>query len=502
MPPPGRRIACLLVKSLPLAAHTRATPELREAAFAVSLGAGARAPLGFVAPAAQRLGIVPGMTVVQGRAVLPDLIVVPRAPALERAAAAALLDVAASFSPLMEAAEPGRIFLDLAGLNALYGPDQALALELARRARELGVAPAVGIAASKSVAALAAACGPIRVIDPGREAEFLNWLPLEMVVADPELEARLERLGIRRLGDLARLEAAELGSRMGPEALTLLHLLRGDRDGALVCAPAAEAFVEGMELEYGLESLEPLSFILRTLLERLSARLKLRGLSAGALHLSLALADHRRDERQIALAAPTHEVRPLLGLLLLALEKQPPAAGIEGVTLTAQPSLPRPAQSDLFLPPTPAPERLQITLARLVALCGPEQVGTLLPANSYRPEALERLPFVTAPPRPQPAAPAAEFNRMVIRALRPAHEVEVLCVRDLPEFVRGEGISARVVAMAGPWRRQGEWWDRPAVPAAGGFARDYYEMALSDGAIYRLYQDLATSRWFMDGIYD
>jgi len=495
----GRRIACLLVKSLPLAAHSRATPELREAAFAVSLGTGTRAPLGFVAPAAARMGIVAGMTVAQGRAVLPDLIVVPRAPTLEQAAAAALFDVATSFSPLIEVAEPGKIFLDLAGLATLYGPEQALALELAHRARKVGVAPTVGIAASKSVAALAAACGPLRVIDPGREAEFLDWLPLEMVLANPELEARLERLGIRRLGDLRHLDAAELGGRMGPEALSLLHLLRGDRDDALICAPAAEEFIEGMDLEYGLEGLEPLGFILRTLLERLCARLRIRGLSAGALRLSLALADHRRDERQIALAAPTHEVRPLLGLLLLALEKQPPLAAIEGAILTAQPSHPRPAQNDLFLPPTPAPERLQTTLARLAALCGPDRVGTLLPANSYRPEALERHPFAPPPPSPQPSAPAAEFNRMVIRALRPAHEVEVLCARGLPEFVRGEGISARVVAMAGPWRRQGEWWDRPAT---GGFARDYYEMVLSDGAIYRLYHDLATSRWFMDGIYD
>ncbi|HLH75231.1 MAG TPA: DNA polymerase Y family protein [Candidatus Binataceae bacterium] len=497
--PSGRRIACLLIKDLPLAAYRRAAPELREAAFAISLGAGMRAPLGFVAPAAARLGIVTGMTVAQGRAVLPDLIVVPRAPALEQAAAAALLDVAASFSPLIEVAEPGKLFLDLAGLNALYGPDQLLALELVRRARAVGIAPAVGIAASKSVAALAAACGPIRVIDPGREAEFLNWLPLELVT-NPELEARLERLGIRRLGDLARLDAAELGGRMGPEALSLLHLLRGDRNGAvLVCTPAAEEFIEGMDLEYGLESLGPLSFILRALLERLSARLRIRGLSVGALNLSLALTDHRHDERHIALAAPTHEVRPLLALLLLELEKQPPLAGVEKITLSAQPSLPRPAQSDLFLPPTPAPERLQTTLARLVTLCGPDRVGTLLPANSYRPEALERHPFAPPPPRPQPSAPAAEFNCMVIRALRPAHAVEVLCARGLPEFVRGEGISARVVAMAGPWRRQGEWWDRPAT---GGFARDYYEMALSDGAIYRLYHDLATSRWFMDGIYD
>jgi hypothetical protein len=70
-----------------------------------------------------------------------------------------------------------------------------------------------------------------------------------------------------------------------------------------------------------------------------------------------------------------------------------------------------------------------------------------------------------------------------------------------------------VVSIAGPWRRQGEWWKtasggRDAAngggsnAVAGGFAHDYYEMALDDGGVYRVYRDLRTERWFVDGIYD
>jgi len=79
--------------------------------------------------------------------------------------------------------------------------------------------------------------------------------------------------------------------------------------------------------------------------------------------------------------------------------------------------------------------------------------------------------------------------------------------------VRGRQIGARVVSIAGPWRRQGEWWktalnaecgaENGVPPAARcGFAHDYYEMALDDGGVYRVFRDLRTDLWFVDGIYD
>jgi hypothetical protein len=101
-------------------------------------------------------------------------------------------------------------------------------------------------------------------------------------------------------------------------------------------------------------------------------------------------------------------------------------------------------------------------------------------------------------------------------------EVEVMCrVGGMPEFIRGRNLGARVVSLAGPWRRQGEWWspaaasgtlspsraDRRArwpegLGAPAAFARDYYEVALDDGGVYRVFRDLSSGEWFLDGIYD
>jgi protein ImuB len=53
-----------------------------------------------------------------------------------------------------------------------------------------------------------------------------------------------------------------------------------------------------------------------------------------------------------------------------------------------------------------------------------------------------------------------------------------------------------VLAAAGPWRASGEWW----TPAA--WDRDEFDVALSDGALYRLYLDRFRGRWFLEGSYD
>jgi len=127
------------------------------------------------------------------------------------------------------------------------------------------------------------------------------------------------------------------------------------------------------------------------------------------------------------------------------------------------------------------------------------QLGELRAHDCYRPEAIEVVSF--EPPAPYPAAKtngskANGWTKIVVRALRPAEEVEVLCNRGEPEFVRGSNICARVVSIAGPWRTQGEWWSET------NFARDYYDLALADGGVYRMFHDLNNSRWFVDGIYD
>ena len=504
-----RRIACLLVRDFSLAALVRANPDLSGDALALSSDYTPNAGILALSPKARAAGLRPAMTVAQARAILPELVVVRPSAAAEDSARDALYDVAVSVSPLVEEGPPGVVWLDAGGLDRLFGTEESIAAELVCRARHAGMEASAGIASGKEVALMAARCGGQRSIAPHREREFLAWLPLEIIdpaVEDDELFTLLARWGIRRLGDLARLPAEAVGTRLGRRGAELSRLARGAADPApLVARRRAEEFVEKAELEAAVDSLEPLCFVLNAMLGRLLARLALRGLHAGDLQVELELDGHRRDCRRIALAAAGAEARPLLAILRIALEADPPRTSVAAVLLSAEPRPARLVQSELFAPPSPAPSRLEAILARIAAICGPQRMGTLRPLDSYRPEAVALAPFAPPPPSAMPAAPAdgadtaLGFVRLAVRLIRPAEEVEVLCTGTSLDFVRGRNLGARVVTAAGPWRRCGEWWrDEPQ----DSFARDYYDLALSDGGVYRIFRDLRSDRWFLDGIYD
>ncbi|HEX4208792.1 MAG TPA: DNA polymerase Y family protein [Candidatus Binataceae bacterium] len=545
------RIACLRTEAFPLAAAIRANPELRDQPLAM-----VRAPdrvkrrgqplyfphseLVDVGALAHQAGVRTGMTVAQARALLPNLVIGHRAAAAEQSAADALADVAESISPLIEPGAPGQVWVDLTGSEQFYrytingsdkgidpaieesaeGLETAIGEELVRRSARVGLAIAVGIGSSKALAELAARCGGVRVIAAGQEREFLDWLPLDLIAQGnggrDDLAAALKRLGIRRLGDLARLDPRAIGSRFGNRGVELARLARGEGATRLTVRARTEVYSESLELDYGIESLEPLGFVLRGLLIQLTERLQMRGLAAGAMALSLGLTDHRRDERRIAVAAPTVELSALLTLINLSLEKAPPPAAVETIRLTIEPRAPRPSQADMFLPPTPAPDKLEAAIARIAALNGPDRIGTLTSAASYRPEAVRLGTFAPGPATPLPPQRQSSVGRLVMRAIRPPEEVEVMCKRETPEFVRGRTLCAKVIFAAGPWRYQGEWWaasndDQAAVANGSGawqatapnpYARDYYELALADGQVYRAYCDRHTMRWFVDGMYD
>jgi len=554
------RLACLFVPDFPLAALLRVEPELRGEPVVVADAPGPRARLLAVSTAAARQGVTTNLTVAQAVAIDASLVVRPISTDLLRAAQAALCDAAESFSPRVEDSGNGVAYLDLDGLGTLFDGrhgeaasklarrqttehrqqnptlanveesvvcclssgvsphwESQLANALAQRAAHLGLDAHVGVAGSKVAAALAARNGGgVTVIPRGEEWSFLAPVPVALLAPSPELAATLQRWGIRCIGELAALPASAVGARLGPEGVQLVRRARGEDERPLVPRPLPLHFEEGIDLEYGIDGLEPFCFVLRGLLDRLTARLAVRGFICGDLRLSLRLATRGRDERTVTVAAPSNDVKALLTLIRLQLEVHPPPAAIEAVWVAAVPERLRAAQLDLFRPNGPAPARLAVTLARLTAICGAERVGAPQVADTHRPDAYGLAAFA---PNQQVESRESRVERenglrksaslstlncqlsteilpLALRAVRPPQAVEVFCTRDRPEFVRGARLAGRVVHAAGPWRVQGEWW------SAGRYARDYYDAQLSDGCVYRLYCDLTTRSWFVEGIYD
>lgn len=528
------RLACLTVPLFPLAARLRSEPELIREALAILEGNGQAARVIAATRAARAAGVRPGLSLPQARALCPKLAVRPRDAISERAAEEALIEVADAFSPRVESGGDGTIFLDLDGLpraaslaatpaiTAPGGVEHALGRDLAAAADAAGLPARVGIASSKLAARVAAGLPGSPVIVPsGEEAAFLAPLPLSRLAPEVDLSSTLERWGVRSIGDFARLPPAEVASRLGRSGSDLHKVARGLDPRPLVPREPPPCFEEGMSLEWPLATIEPFLFIGRAALERLVKRLEGAGLACLRLEIDLTLEPEGVLRRSIELPAPSRDVKTLLSLVRLDLEANPPGAPVIGFVFRSHPDRPREAQLSLLGPAALSPDRLAATLARLFALLGPERVGSPRPAEGHRPERAALVAFAPPPPPLMTERAAARQGRglLGVRTLRPPLPLEVLTEGPAPEtaapanpatarpieirpVVAGEDAARRmeirggVRVAAGPWALEEGWWtDDPAD-------REYWDVELFGGSVYRLFRDRTTGDWFADGIYD
>ncbi|HTT61755.1 MAG TPA: DNA polymerase Y family protein [Bryobacteraceae bacterium] len=402
-----------------------------------------------------------------------------------------LLRLAQEFSPLVEQTDADTVALDADGLERIYGLPQQIAAALARRAVERGLEASVAIAANLDTAVHAArGFSGVNVIPYGDEAKYLGSLPLTALGATPEMLETLERWGIRRCRDLAALPELGLAERLGEEGLRLHKMARGTSDRPLVPVQEPLHFAEETELEYPVDLLEPLMFVLSRLLHDLRARLATHGLATNELRLRLTLENRGEHARTLRFPVPMLDIQAFLKLLDLDLGAHPPPAPVVKVWLEAEPAKPRAAQTGLFIPLTPEPEKLELTLARLRSLVGGQNVGSPALLDTHRPGAFRMLP--------RPPLSASLHNSacasVPLRAMRPPRMARVQMASGQPVHVQAEGVRGHVVSSAGPWRTSGDWW------TADPWARDEWDVALSDGALYRIYSE--QGRWFVDGSYD
>ena len=219
--------------------------------------------------------------------------------------------IARDFSPRIERHGASSVVLDVGGLGRLLGDAQAIGAELDRAAAGSAASLRIAIARTQTAARLLAIGCPGLTVAPGEVAAAIAPLPIEALRAfmdDEDEEIRggnaatrmkatvgrldtFRRWGLTTLGDIAALPAADLSERMGQAGLALQQLARGVDRAPLVPDPGVPRFVQSMELEWPIDSLEPLSFVLARLLDPLSSALERADRGAAALRLDLRLVD-------------------------------------------------------------------------------------------------------------------------------------------------------------------------------------------------------------------
>jgi protein ImuB len=505
---------CIFVPDFPVEAVLRAEPKLRSQAVAVLEGKPPLENILAVNEEARRTGVRPGMTKLQVES-CDGVVLRDRSELQESAAHQALLDCAQSFSPRVEDTAPDTLLLDLSGLDKLFGALPNIARAISRRASDMGLETNVAVASTLEAVLLAAhGFSGVTVVPEGKESEILGSLPVDILFADEadhgESEEFLEtfrRWGIRKFRDLTALPGVALTERLGQRGLELQQKARGIGLRTLVPSDPPLVFEEAIELESPLVLLEPLAFVLSRMLDQLCARLQARTLAAQELYLELTLENGRLSglednltcfQRTIHLPVPLLDAKIFLKLLQLDLKAHPPGAPVAKVYLRIEPAKPRAVQGGLFLPSSPEPEKLELTLAKISGIVGEGRAGSPELLDTHRREAFRIQHFTPAGKNGSCSAP----NHLVtaLRVFRPPVAVTVNYQSGRPSHISSKKqIAGEVLWAAGPWRSSGDWWEQDA------WMRDEWDIAVKEEpgiALYRLVHDLVRGQWLLEGCYD
>ncbi|MGH9174951.1 MAG: hypothetical protein ACRD1H_11365, partial [Vicinamibacterales bacterium] len=203
----------------------------------------------------------------------------------------------------------------------------------------------------------------------------------------------LHRWGITTCGALAALPAGDVYERLGARGVLWQRLARGEDTSPLVPWVPEDPFEGLLDLEWPIEGLEPLSFVLGRLLEPLADRLERADRGVAVLHTHLRLVSKEVYARTLQLPAPMRDPKTLRTLMLLDLESNPPSAAIDRVRVLVEPTPARVTQWRLFERAQPSPEQVSTLLARLTALMGEAHVGSPRLVDSWKPGAFAMEPF-------------------------------------------------------------------------------------------------------------
>jgi protein ImuB len=393
-----------------------------------------------------------------------------------------LSQIAESFAPSFEQTTPGAVVFRIDGLGRLYGTHHQIAQAIAKKA---GPGANVAIAETADAAVMAAHNFQGVTISAALDHLNISTLPMEQ-----EMWEVLETWGIHTLAQLAALPETGIAERFGPAGVHLQRLAKGASNRPLKIFKPEFTYADRIQLDHPVSLLEPLLFLIARILNDQCEKLLSHAMSANEITIHLELEDKTTHIRTLRLPIPMRESKALLKLLQMDLEAHPPQAATMALSLILKPVHPRTIQSGIFLPITPAPDKLELTLARIRSIVGEANVGIPELLNTHHPHPFQLVTHPSSAPSPQPPAP-----RQAFRYFRPPLQAKIELQNHRPTRIASPGVNGKILNAAGPWRTSGDWWTNQP------WNRDEWDITLSNSTLYRIYRE-PTNHWFIEGSYD
>ena len=495
------RVACVYAVDFPLAVLVRNRAELALNPYAVAESEHPHALLVAVNQVAER-DVQIGMTAAQARNRCAHLRVLAQDSKLEQLESEKVRELLQQVGPQVEFVAPGEFYLDLRGLKRLHGGEDGIAKNALRRFASSSYAVQIGIASNKPVARVAsrrAQANGTLIVPRGSERSFLSPLPIAALGISGATNFQLYTLGLRTIGDLARLPLQEVTRRFGEDMRSLAECLCEDNASPVAPLSFAPEHTSELRFEDALENLEQLIESITQLLQGLLAPLQSSGQGCREIVIMLEGAYFNPKQIDVKLTKPTAAI---------AVWKRQVQQTMEGVQCSFGVTLIRVALANIGAIPTnqmslfaqtssddrsaianrPGLDKLAITRVALSRKVLPEE--TISNSDWDDDE--------KASAKSNGKTPACYYAGKALAGLRLFKRPQGVRVTtnngDIYGIVSAAGVE-RVTKYCSPYNVSGGWWERE-------FQRSYYEVETERGMNYLLYRDELQSRWYLQGFFD
>ena len=443
--------------------------------------------------AAESQGLHRGMGLAEARIFCPGLEQAPADPAADSRMLGVLRRWATRYCPWVGRDGRDGLALDITGSAHLAGGEQAMLGDMRDRLERAGFAVRLGLGDSLGAAWALARHGRRRHGDraaPGQGAQALAPLPVAALRLDEATSVGLQRLGLRRIGDLESVPRAPLARRFGPGLLTRLDQAMGRQPEPIDPEPEPPIYAARLTLPDPIGLRDDVMAGTERLLTALCARLTARDMGARVLRLTLRRVDQESRQVELRLAAAMRDPARILPLFARGVEQVDAGFGIDQLRLEAVQVEPLPAAQ--IGGAQVAQDRLENLITRIGTRIGLENVQRFLPADSHIPErsflispaAWSRAEGDWCAPLPRPLVLFAP-EPVVARGSAP------------PARFRWRRMALDLARATGPERIAPEWWlDDPEWRTG---LRDYWRIETRQGRRLWMFHTPQNPGWFVQG---
>ncbi|MBT3223170.1 MAG: DNA polymerase Y family protein [Proteobacteria bacterium] len=461
-------------------------------------------------PKAWQEGLRLEMTASQARALIPHVILEPLDAAGEQEDRNALVRSFLSFSDKVSALFADSLVLEIHHTVHLFGGEAPMGRQAQELAHSLGHRARVAMA-NDPLAALALAewRSQSTILPHAATTSKLAALPIVALRPSPPLQQALLALGITKIGELARLDAASVAGRFGEEGARLLRIARGQRSSRhSLVANIDETPRAGVAFGDSVCNLDTIHAVLPGLLAQLAGQLSARSEVASQIALRLDCESPPTRVMRIRPGRPTRQADVLEGLFRARLERLRVSSPVVELHLEVEECTPEPGWQPGLTNRAESREPLPDLVKRLMDKMGDHSVFHGALANKWRPEdswkAVHYNPrLITSRRKAKPGDDPVDRQESLEHNLPRTRPLLVLPVPQptrvrVDHYQRPEAILlntgwVRIKHSNGPERLQGEWWK------SNGFNRDYWAIEVFHGTAWVFHEN---RRWFLHGWFD